>query len=91
MVKCIFKAVTGYNYQILSLSLKIAFVLRNSAGPDEMPTFETSLFAEVPGSKRMKPPMKQENKHSTYFRLFFVFKQLLRDCSAGQASRSRQN
>ena len=37
-----------------------------------MPTFETSLFAEVPGSKRMKPPMKQENKHSTYFRLLFL-------------------
>ena len=40
----------------------------------------------------MKPPMKQENKHSTYFRvLVFVFKQLLRDSSGGQASRSRQN
>ena len=37
-----------------------------------MPTFETSLFDEVPGSKRMKPPMKQENKHSTYFRLLFL-------------------
>ena len=36
-----------------------------------MPTFETSLFAEVPGSKMMKPPMKQENKHSTYLRLLF--------------------
>ena len=44
------------------------------------------------GSKSMKPPMKQENKHSTYFRvLVFVFKQLLRDSSGGQASRSRQN
>ena len=43
-------------------------------------------------SKRMKPPMKQENKHSTYFRvLVFVFKLLFQDCSGGQASRSRQN
>ena len=54
-----------------------------------MPTFETSLFAEVPGSKMMKFPMKQESKHSTYFR--FVLKQVLRDWSVGQASRSRQN
>ena len=54
-----------------------------------MPTFEILLFAEVLGSKRMKSPMKQENKHSTYFR--FVFKQLLRDWSTGQASQSRQN
>ena len=31
--------------------------------------------------------MKQETKHSMYFRvLVFVFKQLLRDCSGGQAS-----
>ena len=40
----------------------------------------------------MKPPMKQENKHPTPFGLlFYVSKQLLRDCSGGQASRSRQN
>ena len=31
-------------------------------------------------------------KHPTSFRLsFYVFKQLLRDCSDGKASRSRQN
>ena len=34
--------------------------------------------------------MKQENKHPTPFGLsFYVFKQLLRDCSGSQASRSR--
>ena len=36
--------------------------------------------------------MKLENKHPTSFRLlFYVFKQLMRDCSGGQASPSRQN
>ena len=74
MVKCIFKAVKGYNYQIMYISFsEDRFVLRNSACPDEIPTFETSLFAKVPGSKRiMKPPMNQENKHSTYFRILFL-------------------
>ena len=45
----------GYKYQIMyiSFSLKIVFVLRNSADPDEMPISEKlhlglSLFAEVP-------------------------------------------
>ena len=40
MVKCTSKAVTGYTIHV-SLSLMIDFVLRNSADPGEMPTFET--------------------------------------------------
>ena len=36
--------------------------------------------------------MKQENKQPTSFRLlFYVIKELLPDCSGGQASPSRQN
>ena len=58
--------------------------LRNSADPDEIPTFETLHLCLISN--------EQESKHPTYFRLiFYVFKQLLRDCSGGQASWSRQN
>ena len=66
----------------MPLSLKIEFVLGNSADPDEMLTFETlhlglRCLLKYPfrgfGSKRMKPPMKKENKRYTYFRLLILY------------------
>ena len=40
------EGVTGYNFQKIFLSLKIVFVLTNSADPDKMSHY--SLFAKVP-------------------------------------------
>ena len=39
MVHCMFWGATGYNFQKQSISLKIDFVLTNSADPDEMPHY----------------------------------------------------
>ena len=41
MVHCVYRGVTGYNFQQKSIffSLKIVFVLANSVDPDEMPHY----------------------------------------------------
>ena len=41
MVHCIYLGITGYNFQrnILFRSLKVDFVIANSADPDEMPHY----------------------------------------------------
>ena len=50
MVHCTYQGVTGPHFQDkMYLSLKIVFILVNSADPDEMPPYAiSSLFAKLP-------------------------------------------